>query len=99
MLTVKYTTDKEMPKGTTMACSTADVSERGMRVHLKKALEPGTIVSTWVKRTDQPGTLTLNGIVKWWKKRTDTTGYWVGIQIDPSSTDDIKLWKLVVASL
>jgi hypothetical protein len=99
MVTIQYSVDPETISGTTLACPTADVSSRGMRVELSRPLEPGCVVALWVKRLDGPGTITLKAIVKWWQKREDGDTYWVGLQFDDEPSEDLLAWANMVQDL
>lgn len=99
MVTVHYSVDPNTVSGTTLSCPTADVSARGIRMELGRPLEPGCVVMLWIKRLDGPGTLTINGMVKWWQKREEGETYWVGIQFDEEPTEDLTAWAGMVIGL
>ena len=84
--------------GRTFVAKMADVSMTGMRVRLNHEPEVGATVDLWVVSSRHPGTLLLNGTVRWSRPAT-LEGYThqAGIELATNPPEALSLWQQMVA--
>lgn len=92
VVTVKRSSGADDLTGTTVACSTADISPNGLRLCLERNVEPGSLLALWVKRIDAPGTLSLGGTVRWCNG-PDARGYWIGVELSEQTAEALAMWR------
>lgn len=86
--------------GRTFVAKMADVSVTGMRVRLNHEPEVGSSVDLWVVSSRHPGTLLLNGTVRWARPLT-LEGYThqAGIELSSNPPEALALWQQMVVDL
>ena len=83
---------------TTSRCTTRDASEHGLRIRADHPIEPGCVLSLWVKVGSRPGTFLLTGETRWSMPAGDGDGYLVGIEIQSKDQEDSGSWKQMLAA-
>jgi hypothetical protein len=86
--------------GRTFVAKMADVSVTGMRVRLNHEPTVGSSVDLWVVSSRHPGTLLLNGTVRW-ARPVALEGYThqAGIELSTNPPEALALWQLMVKDL
>lgn len=78
---------------------TVDVSARGLRLWLPEAVAVGRRLHLAIPLENLRESLELEGRAVWSAEANDRPGYWVGLQLDDASREDMERWFLVVQRL
>jgi c-di-GMP-binding flagellar brake protein YcgR len=84
---------------TILRCVTLDVSVGGLRVAVPTAIPQGSTLNIAVPTDDLKDNLELVGKAMWVKEAADHKGYWVGLELQDSSREDMRKWFDVVQEL
>ena len=84
---------------TIIRCETLDVSVGGLRIAVPVAIAQGSILNIAVPLDDWKENLELVGEAKWVREAGDRAGYWVGLELQDSSREDMEKWFRVVQRL
>jgi len=82
--------------GKTYYCSTQDVSARGLKIRTEHDIPTGCAVCCWIGALDSPGTVVLNGEVKWAKRLAKEDAFLVGVELRPEPEDEFRAWNEIV---
>lgn len=81
---------------TVIRCETLDVSVGGLRISVPIAIPQGAILNIAVPTEDWKDNLELVGKAMWVREAVDEQGYWVGLELQDSSREDMARWFKVV---
>jgi c-di-GMP-binding flagellar brake protein YcgR len=84
---------------TIIRCETVDISVGGLRLWMPESVAQGSILNIAVPMKDWTENLELVGEAKWVKEADNKTGYWVGLELEDASRDDMEKWFVVVHNL
>jgi len=82
---------------TTTRCRTRDASENGLCLQAERPIEPGCLLSLWVKVGARPGTFLMTGKSRWFRPDEDGGAYLVGVEIYPVEQEDTAAWRQMIA--
>lgn len=71
----------------------------GLRIAVPTAIAQGSILNIAVPLEDWKENLELVGEAKWVREAGDRAGYWVGLELQDSSREDMEKWFRVVKRL
>jgi hypothetical protein len=71
----------------------------GLRIAVPVAIAQGSILNIAVPLDDWKENLELVGEAKWVREAGDRAGYWVGLELQDSSREDMEKWFRVVQRL
>ena len=77
-------------EGTTVLCSTLDVSASGLRLNTEKPVEKGQEMDLWVNVDGRAGKFFLAGVVAW--SHSENGKHSAGIQILEQENTDYRGW-------
>jgi hypothetical protein len=84
---------------TVIRCETLDVSVGGLRISVPIAIPQGAILNIAVPTEDWKDNLELVGKAMWVKDAGQEQGFWVGLELQDSSREDMARWFKVVQKL
>lgn len=83
--------------GTSVHCSTEDISASGIRIHLMHGVPPGTLLSLWFRTTEHPaGMFLFRGTVKW-SREMEQGSFAVGVELDDMPEEEATAWHRIIA--
>jgi hypothetical protein len=80
-------------------CETVDVSVAGLRVWVPEEIPNGSVLNIAAQVDDWKDEVQLVGKVRWVENAENDYGYWVGFELQDSSTEDMLKWHTVVKRL
>ena len=86
-------------ENTILRCETVDVSVGGLLVRVPEAIPSETRLNIAAPLGDWTEDLQLFGKAKWSKPVENSDEYWVGLELQDSSPDDMMKWFTVVKRL
>ena len=84
---------------TVFRCETVDISAGGLRLWVPEDIEPGSTLHIAVPLQNWEENLELTGKAMWAKEVDGKEGYWLGLELETSSRDDMEEWFKVVHRL
>jgi len=84
---------------TIIRCETVDISVGGLRIWVPEAIAEGSTLNIAVPMDDWIENLELVGKAVWIKEADNRAGYWVGLELEDASHDDMEKWCKVVYTL
>jgi hypothetical protein len=78
---------------------TVDVSAKGLRLWSPEPVAAGRRLHLAIPLENLRESLELEGTAVWSGEASDRPGYWVGLQLDDASREDMERWFLVVQRL
>ncbi len=86
---------------TIMRCETLDISLGGLRIWVPENIEQGATLNIAAPMADWKENLELIGKAMWVREadEPDRKGYWVGLELQDSSRDNMEKWLKVVHRL
>ena len=84
---------------TIIRCETLDVSVGGLRIAVPIAIPQGAMLNIAVPTEDWKDNLELVGKAMWVKEAGKEQGFWVGLELQDSSHEDMARWFKVVQKL
>ena len=84
---------------TIVRCETVDVSVGGLRVWVPEPIAQGSKLNIAVPMDEWKENLELAGKVMWAREAGDQAGYWLGLELEDSSHDDMRKWYEAVQHL
>jgi len=84
---------------TVIRCETLDVSVGGLRIAVPIAIPQGAMLNIAVTTEDWKDNLELVGKAMWVKEAGKEQGFWVGLELQDSSHEDMARWFKVVQKL
>ena len=84
---------------TVIRCETLDVSVGGLRIAVPIAIPQGAMLNIAVPTEDWKDNLELVGKAMWVKEAGKEQGFWVGLELQDSSREDMARWFEVVQKL
>ncbi len=80
-------------------CETLDVSFSGLRLQVPEMIPPQTTVNIATSMGDWIENLELVGETKWVQSAGEDQGFWVGLELQETSRENMERWFKVVQSL
>jgi hypothetical protein len=84
---------------TIIRCETLDISVAGLRISVPIPIAQGSILNIAVPVDDWKENLELVGKAMWARQAGEGEGYWVGLELQDSSREDMERWFRVVHKL
>ncbi|MEM9255737.1 MAG: PilZ domain-containing protein [Pseudomonadota bacterium] len=82
-----------------LRCETVDVSKQGLRIFSNEFIEPGTKLNIAVPQEGWVENLELAGESRWTTPAEGRSGYWVGLELQDTSRDNMAKWFKIVSQL
>lgn len=80
--------------GSTISCSTVDVSAGGMRIRSYEYIPKGSQLDLWVDINSRPGKFFLSSDVQWIAASNDSHySYQMGVKLREGPATDIEEWR------
>ena len=80
-------------------CETVDVSIKGLRIFATQRIELGARLNLAVPQDGWIENLELVGEARWVGEAEDRDGYWVGLELQDTSKENMEKWFKVVSTL
>ncbi|MCB1854439.1 MAG: PilZ domain-containing protein [Halieaceae bacterium] len=80
-------------------CETVDVSVGGLKIWVPEPIPQGSQLNIAVPMDDWKENLELAGRVMWSRAADDGKGFWLGLELEDSSHDDMRKWYEAVQHL
>ena len=80
-------------------CNTLDISVRGLRIWVQEPVAEGSTVNIAVPENEWKENLELVGKVMWSRKAGDKPGYWLGLELEDTTHENMERWFKVVQQL
>lgn len=80
-------------------CETVDVSVGGLKIFVTEEIATGSQLNLAVPMDDWKENLELVGEAMWSRPAEGKPGYWVGLELNDSSREDMEKWCKVVHTL
>lgn len=80
-------------------CETVDVSVAGLRLLVPQEIAAGSVLHIAVPMGDWKDNLELAGETKWCQEARGKPGYWVGIELNDTTRENMEKWCVVVQQL
>ena len=80
-------------------CETVDVSVGGLKIWVPEPIPQGSQLNIAVPMDDWKENLELAGRVMWSRAADDGKGFWLGLELEDSSHDDMRKWYEAVQQL
>jgi len=77
-------------------CNTLDISVGGLRISLQEPVAEGSTVNIAVPENEWKENLELVGKVMWSKVADGKPGYWLGLELEDTSRENMERWFKVV---
>lgn len=84
---------------TIFRCETVDISVGGLRIRVPEPIVQGSKLNIGVPMDEWKENLELAGEVMWVGRADDDNGYWVGLQLEDTSREDMEKWYRAVQFL
>ena len=84
---------------TIIRCEAVDISVGGLRIGVPEPIAKGSILNIAVPVDDWKDNLELVGEAMWVKEADNKEGYWVGLELEDTSREDMEKWFKVVYRL
>ena len=82
-----------------LRCETVDVSVGGLLLRVPQAIPAGCTLNIAAPLDDWTEELALVGQAKWSKPVDGSSDYWIGLELQDTSRDDMVKWHAVVTRL
>lgn len=82
-----------------LKCETVDVSIQGLCIHVPREIAPGTRLNIAVPEADWIENLELAGEARWIRKAKDGQGFWLGLELQDTSRENMEMWFKTVSLL
>ncbi len=73
-----------------LRCETVDVSVKGLRIYVPQEIRKGSKLNIAVPDKDFIENLELMGVARWVTKADDKPGYWVGLELQDTSRENME---------
>ena len=80
-------------------CNTLDISLGGLRIWVQEPVAEGSVVNIAVPEDEWKENLELVGRVMWSKEAIETPGYWLGLELEDTTHENMERWFEVVQQL
>lgn len=80
-------------------CETVDISLQGLRITSPERIEPGTQLNIAVPQDGWVENLELNGTARWLGEADDGSNFWVGLELQDTSRDNMEKWFKIVSKM
>ena len=84
---------------TIFRCNTLDISVAGLRVWVQEPVAEGSKVNIAVPEKEWKENLELAGKVMWSREAGDKPGFWLGLELDDTTHENMERWFKVVQRL
>jgi len=84
---------------TIFLCNTLDISVAGLRVWVRDPVAQGSTVNIAVPEDEWKENLELVGKVMWVRDAGDKPGYWLGLELEDTTRENMARWFKVVQQL
>ena len=84
---------------TVLRCETVDVSVAGLRIWVPENVPAGSKLNIAVPMEEWKENLELVGKVMWSRPAETQSGYWLGLELEDSSREDMEKWFRAVQFL
>jgi len=81
---------------TIILCETVDISLGGLRIWVPEPVEQGCTVNIAVPSSEWKENLELVGKVMWVQDADNRSGYWIGLELEDTSRENMERWFQVV---
>lgn len=85
--------------GEVIRCETVDVSVQGLKIHVPTELKAGSKLNIAVPQDGWVENLELQGEARWVRPATDGNGFWVGLELQDTSRENMEKWFKTVSLL
>jgi c-di-GMP-binding flagellar brake protein YcgR len=80
-------------------CETVDISMQGLKISVDEPIDPGTHLNIAVPQKGWVENLELVGMARWMTDAEGQAGYWVGLELNDTSKENMEKWFKIVTSL
>lgn len=80
-----------------LRCETVDVSIKGLRIYVPQEIKKGSKLNIAVPDKDFIENLELVGVARWVTKAENKEGYWVGLELQDTSRENMEKWFKTVS--
>lgn len=80
-------------------CETVDVSVEGLCIYVPMEIKPGTRLNIAVPEANWIENLELSALARWIRKAKDGRGYWLGLELQDTSRENMEKWFKTVSLL
>ncbi|MFK7976604.1 MAG: PilZ domain-containing protein [Halioglobus sp.] len=80
-------------------CETVDVSIEGLCIYVPMEIEPGTRLNIAVPEANWIENLELSAQARWIRKAKDGQGFWLGLELQDTSRENMEKWFKTVSLL
>jgi len=84
---------------TVIRCETVDVSVQGLCIYVTEEIPPGTRMNIAVPEEGWIENLELTGEARWIRKARDGKGFWLGLELQDTSQQNMEKWFKTVSLL
>lgn len=77
---------------TVLRCETVDVSVAGLRIWVPENVPAGSKLNIAVPMNEWKENLELIGKVMWSRPAENQSGFWLGLELEDSSREDMEKW-------
>lgn len=84
---------------TVIKCETVDVSVQGLCIYVPNEIAPGTRLNIAVPEDGWVENLELSGEARWIRKARDGVGFWLGLELQDTSQENMEKWFKTVSLL
>lgn len=84
---------------TIFLCNTLDISVGGLRIWVQEPVAEGSKVNIAVPEDEWKENLELAGKVMWSKEADDKPGFWLGLELEDTTHENMERWFKVVQRL
>lgn len=86
-------------KNEVLRCETVDISVQGLCIYVPLEIPPGTRLNIAVPESNWIENLELSGEARWIRKTKDGKGYWLGLELQDTSRENMERWFKTVSML
>lgn len=80
-------------------CETVDISVQGLCIYVPVDIKPGTRLNIAVPETNWIENLELSAQARWIRKAKDNEGFWLGLELQDTSRENMEKWFKTVSML
>ncbi len=86
-------------QNTVIRCETVDVSVAGLRIWVPENVPSGSKLNIAVPMDEWKENLELSGKVMWARQADNKSGYWLGLELEDTTREDMGKWFRAVQFL
>jgi hypothetical protein len=84
---------------TVIKCETVDISVQGLCIYVPMEIAPGTKLNIAVPEEGWVENLELRGAARWVRPARDGVGFWLGLELQDTSKENMEKWFKTVSLL